>query len=191
MHTCCGSCSLPTSPTDSLTPSLPPTDSHPLPLTPSDSSNPLPPSLCHSTAVTQGFAQLCAVVLDTDPCTAFASWEVSAKCGEPENYSGTAVFFSTVHCNALSLLHFRGQMLRSIRVAAALVYRCILIECISELCISDRVDLKLVAGLSSIRVAFLHCGVSSIRAALEQQRARPGSHKSPTGSPVTLIIIRN
>ena len=65
-------------------------------------------------------------------------------------------------------------MLRSIRVAAAGVYRCILIECISELCISDRVDLKLVAGLSSIRVAFLHCGVSSIRAALEQQqRARP------------------
>ena len=94
-----------------------------LPLTPSDSSNPLPPSLCHSTAVTQDFAQLCAVVLDTDPCTAFASWEVSAKCGEPENYCGTAVCFSTVHCNALSLLHCRGQMLRSIRVAAAGVYR--------------------------------------------------------------------
>ena len=56
-------------------------------------------------------------------------------------------------------------MVRSIRVAAAGVYRCILIECISELCISDRVDLKLVAGLSSIRVAFLHCGVSSIRGA--------------------------
>ena len=29
----------------------------------------------------------------------------------------------------------------------------------------EAADLKLVAGLSSIRVAFLHCGVSSIRAA--------------------------
>ena len=90
VHTCCGSCSLPTPPTDSLPPPNPPTDTLGLLQ---------PPSLLRqSTAVTQDFAQLCAFALASDSPYIVLHLQVG---GVHESYgSSCALQFILAHCIA-------------------------------------------------------------------------------------------